>query len=65
MASVEFDSFHKVLAKEGDGFELPSKDFLNCLLAAQTGTGGKKKPRSSNNKKDEESKLESKDVNEA
>ena len=62
-ATVEFDAFHKMFAKDGEDIELPSRDFLDGLLAAQAGSGGKKKSRPSNNKKDEsESKLEPKDL---
>ena len=62
-ATVEFDVFHKMFAKEGEDIELQSRDFLDGLLAAQVGSGSKKKPRSSNNKEDElDSKLESKDL---
>ena len=61
-ATVEFGAFNKMFLKEGKDIELPSRDFLDGLLAAQAGFGGKKKPRPSNNKKDE---LESKDLDEA
>ncbi len=55
--------YHKMFIKEGEDIELPSRDFLDGLLAAQAGAGGKKKPRHSNNKKDElESRLGSKDL---